>query len=317
MGDPRPSRRPLIPALHEALAPLVALSAVAGVLLPSAAYALRPYVPVMLAGQVAGVAMTITGHDLVRQRVHTRLLVGSLCLQWVAMPMVGYLLLRLAHGDLAGQGVFITSVAPAEITSALVAAVAGADAACAAALMTLSVAASCLLSPLWLGLLGPHSNGVGRGSLVVELVLSIGLPMLLGVLARERFARIAAHPRRCLDLAGVALLLVVFVGAGGARPLLFSARIGEATLLAVVLVLAGLGLGLLAIRCWHRQPAAGLAVAFPIGMREFGVATALALAVAPRAAGFGGLYGVLLMLAATLVAGVGKRRRWSGAPATI
>ncbi len=142
----------------------------------------------------------------------------------------GYLLFRASGADLAGQGAFIVAVSPAEITSALVAVLAGATTATATVLMTVSVGTGCILTPLWLALLGRHAGNVDRGSIVFELVASVALPLVVGVMIRTRSAVVARHPRRCLDLAGVSLLLVVFVGAGAARPWLLSSRAGGATL---------------------------------------------------------------------------------------
>jgi BASS family bile acid:Na+ symporter len=278
------------------------VAAAFGVGFPAAASSLRSWVPVMLAGQVAGVALTISATELAPVVRRAQPLVIALGAQWVVMPAVGYALFRLAGENLAGQGALITAISPAEITSALVAVIAGADAATAAALMTASVALGCVLTPLWLTVTWPRTTGFDLTSLVFELVLSVAVPLLVGVTLRSRVALVAAHPRRCLDLAGLSLILVVFVGAGQARPLLLSGQIGEAAGLAAALVAAGAILAAVVAVASKRPKPAALAIAFPLGMREFGIATAVALAVAPRAAGFGGLYGVLLMLASTTAA---------------
>lgn len=308
MADLRRLRRPVARALHEALVPLVAFAAVLGVALPSAAHALRPWVPVMLAGQVAGVALTIPADELAPVLRRPRVLLVALGVQWAAMPAFGYLLLRLSGGDLAGQGAFIAAVAPAEITSALVGVLAGAQAATAATLMTASVGLGCILTPIWLLALPSTGGHVDRWSLVSELVLSVAVPLLLGVALRSRSRAVARRPRRCLDLAGISLVLVVFVGAGAARPLLLSADIGEAAALALALIAWGISLGAAVGVLTPAVRSIKLAVAFPVGMREFGIATAVALAVAPGAAGFGGLYGVLLMIASATLATITRRR---------
>lgn len=298
--------RPRAPALHEALVPLVAVAAGLGVVFPDAARALRPGVPVMLAGQVLGIAVTIPFSELSPVLRRPGALFGALCLQWTAMPLIGLGLYHLAGGDRIGQGVFITAVAPAEITSALVAVVAGGAAATAATLMTTSVAFGCVLTPLWLLLL--HQAHVDPATLVSELVLSVALPLAGGVALRSHLGRLADHPRRSLDVAGVSLLLVVFVGAGYARPLFESAQLGRAVLFAAALVVAGAVIAVTFSRlvpgAWSRR----VGLAYPIWMREFGIATAVAITVAPRAGGFGGVYGVMMMLAAAATA-VAIRRK--------
>lgn len=308
MADlPRPARR-LTPALHEALIPLVALAAGLGVAFPHASHWLRPAVPVMLAGQVAGVALTVTVRQFRPVLARPVPIVAALAAQWLLFPLFGYLLLRANGADLAGQGAFIVAVSPAEITSALVAVLAGGTAATATVLMTASVGTGCVLTPLWLSLLGRHAGTVDRWSIVFELVVSVTLPLVVGVLIRSRSAMVALHPRRCLDLAGISLLLVVFVGAGAARPLLLSSRIGEAALFAVALVVWGGGLGAAVGSAIGRTRPVRLGLAFPVGMREFGIATAVALSIAPNAAGFGGLYGIIMMLSSAGVAHVLRRR---------
>lgn len=284
----------------------MAVAAGLGVVFPEAARALRPGVPVMLAGQVLGVALTIPFGDLAPVLRRPGALVGALCLQWTTLPLIGLGLYHLAGGDRIGEGAFITAIAPAEITSALVAVVAGGAAATAATLMTTSVALGCVLTPLWLLLL--HHARVDPATLVPELVLSVALPLAGGVIVRSHFARLADHPRRFLDLAGLSVLLVVFVGAGYARPLFESAQLGGAVLFAAALVVAG---ALIAAAFGRLLPGARsrrVGLAYPIGMREFGIATAVAVAVAPRAGGFGGVYGVMMMLAAAATAAAMRRK---------
>lgn len=302
----RPRRALTVPALHEALVPLVALAAVLGVVLPGVARTLRPGVPVMLAGQVAGVALTIPLAQLSPLLRRPRAVIFALVVQWTALPLLGLGLYELAGGDRVGQGAFITATSPAEITSALIAVLAGGDAVTATTLMTASVTVGCLLTPLWLLPLGQAH--LSPGLLVSELVLSVALPLTLGIAARTRYPQLGNHPRRFLDLAGLSLLLVVFVGTGYARPLFESSQLGEALLVAGALVGGGAAVGLLACRQISRSRTSRVGLAYPIAMREFGIATAVALIVAPRAGGFGGVYGVLMMLTAALTAPVVRRQ---------
>lgn len=300
------SRRITAPALHEVLVPLVVLVGGLGIAFPGAARTLRPEVPVMLAGQVLGVAMTIPVRELWPVLRRPGVLVAALAVQWTTQPMIGLCLLHLASGNRIGQGAFITASAPAEITSALVAVVAGGAAATATTLMTMSVALGCVLTPLWLILL-QHGH-VDPAVLVPELALSVTLPLVVGVTLRNRVPILSSHPGRCLDLAGLSLLLVLFVGAGYARPLLETAQLGEAVLLALVL-----GAGGASVAWAFTARALGsvpwrVSLAFPIGMREFGIATAVALTVAPQSAGFSGLYGVIMMTLAAATATALRRR---------
>jgi predicted Na+-dependent transporter len=143
---------------------------------------------------------------------------------------------------------------------------------------------------------------------VSELVVSVALPLTVGMAARTRYPQLTHHPRRCLDLAGLSLLLVVFVGTGYARPLLGSSQLWEAVLFGFALVAGGAAVGMLAGWLISPSPPVRWGLAYPIAMREFGIATAVALVVAPRAGGFGGVYGVIMMLIATVTATLLRRR---------
>lgn len=301
------------PALHELLAPLVALCAGLGVAFPEVARSLRPGVPLMLAGQVLGVALTISFGELAPVLRRPGGVLGALAAQWITLPLIGLGLYHLAGDHRVGLGAFITAASPAEITSALLAVVAGGAAATAATLMTASVAIGCLLTPLWL--LFAHDH-VDPGTLVPELLLSVALPLTGGIALRSRYPQLVAHPRRFLDLAGISLLLVVFVGAGYARPIFGSARLADAALFAALLVAGGT---VVAVAFGRFVPGSGshrLGLAFPIGMREFGIATAVAVTIAPRAAGFAGVYGVVMMVVAATTASISRRRGWSDRTAT-
>ncbi len=309
--SPRHPRR--LRALHELLAPVVALCAGLGVAFPEVARSLRPGVPLVLAGQVFGVALTVSFGALAPVLRRPGGVLGALGTQWITLPLIGLGLYHLAGDDLVGLGAFITAASPAEITSALLAVVAGGAAATAATLMTASVAMGCVLTPMWLLLAHGH---VDPGTLAPELLLSVALPLAGGVTIRSRYPELAAHRRRFLDLAGISLLLVVFVGAGYARPVLGSARLVDTALFAALLVAGG---AVVAVAFGRFVPGSGsqrLGLAFPIGMREFGISTALAVTIAPRAAGFAGVYGVIMMVVAATIASISRRRGWSGRRAT-
>ncbi len=95
---------------------------------------------------------------------------------------------------------------------------------------------------------------------------------------------------------------MVFVGAGSARATLQGDRAIEAVIICLILVLVGGALGMMTGFLLRLQRADRTAVLFPIGMREFGVATAVALVVAPRAVGIAGLYGIVIMASSAALA---------------
>jgi len=304
----------LLPVRHRLL-PWVVLAALVGVALPQSSAALSALVPVFLGGQVLGVALNLTPGEI-RSAVHHAPLVGlTLLVQWTALPGLGLALQRLAPNPTLADGILICAVAPAEITSGLMATIAGGDAALATACMAGSLALSTGLTPFWLSVgLGSRAR-VDPGSLALELILSVLLPLVLGVGVRTRFPAVARWHHVWLDLSAACLVAVVLAGTASARSVLLSTAILVMLPLVLALLLGGgaFGWGLgKALRLSRRQAAA---VGFPIGIREFGVAIAVAVAVAPRAAAVGGVYGIVMVAGAgTLATRMARRAGRAPAP---
>jgi BASS family bile acid:Na+ symporter len=301
----RVAARALHPVRHRLL-PWVVLAVGLGLAVPRASGTMVPVVPVLLAGQVMGVSLNLTPADFraAARRVH---LVGAaLLLEWTVLPGLAVLgSMAIPSRELA-SGVVICAIAPAEITSGLMAAVAGGDAALATSIMAGSLALATVLVPLWLGVALGGTARFAPLPLVGELGLSVLAPLLAGVLLRARFPRLARHRHLFLDLSAACLVLVVLAGMGPARPALFSAKLLPIVLLAGAVLLVGgvLGWGLGWTLSLPRRTAT--AVGFPVAIREFGVAIAVAVAVLPRAAVVAGVYGILM------VAGAGTVAAWLG-----
>jgi BASS family bile acid:Na+ symporter len=295
--------------VHDRLLLYVVVAAVAGTVLPERAMALSGLVPLFLAGQVGGVALTITGRQLVRAVRSPLPLVISLVLMWSAVPLIGLGLAHLSVDRTVAAGIIITAAVPAEITSPLVAILAGGVGAVAITTVVASLAVGTVLTPLWLALsLGPGVH-VDQVALITELAVSVSLPLVVAVVLRTRFDALARYGAAALDLAAISVVLVVFVAAGYARELSGWRAAAGAAVLALALQTGGYVLGWGASRALRFPRAVTRAVVFPIGMREFGIATAVALETAPSAAGVAGLYGVILMVSAPVLAGVMKPRR--------
>ena len=306
--------RILWPVRHRLLA-WVVVAALLGLAVPAATSALRWLVPVFLGGQVLGVALNLTPGEIraALRRLH---LVGlALLCQWTLVPALGLLLHLIAPTPVLSAGILICAISPAEITSGLMATIAGGDTAIATACMAGSLALSIVLTPLWLAVGLGRSAHFNPASLTAELVLSVLLPLLVGVGLRAAFPVLARWRHLFLDFSAACLVLVVLAGTASARPVLLSAAIAATfgLVLALLFGAGALGLGLgLALRLPHRQAAA---IAFPIGIREFGVAIAVSVAVMPRASAVGGVYGIVMVAAAgTLATHLGGRAERRAAP---
>ncbi|MHB1499980.1 MAG: bile acid:sodium symporter family protein [Candidatus Dormibacteria bacterium] len=308
----KPGSRPLLmrllfPIRHRLLL-WVGVAALVGLAMPQTTVMLNSLVPVFLAGQVLGLALNLTPGEM-RAAGRSLHLVGlALLCQWTLLPGLGLLLHMVAPTPVLAAGILIVAISPAEITSGLMATIAGGDTAIATACMAGSLALSIVLTPLWLSLgLGARAH-FSPVSLASELLLSVLLPLLVGVGLRARFPRLGRWRHHYLDFSAACLVLVVLAGTASARPVLLSPAIFATVGLVVALLVGGgavgLGLGSL-LHLPHRQAAA---IGFPMGIREFGVAIAVSVAVMPRASAVGGIYGIVMVAAAgTLATRLGHR----------
>jgi BASS family bile acid:Na+ symporter len=285
----------LLGPLHDRLLLYVFVAATAGVVLPDVADRLSRGVPLMLAGQVAGVALTLTFAQFVSAVRSVRVVAMALTAQWTLVPLAGIGLGRLAPDRSLADGIVILGAVPAEITSALVALLAAGSGAVAVACMAGSLAAGTVLTPVWVSVALGSDVSVDRVSLLTELALAVTLPLVAGVALRSAVPAIARQGARALDLSAACVVLVVFVSAGQAHDLVLSRSLPAALALCLALQAVAYTVGA-AVSAGLRLPATMRnAVLFPVGMREFGIAAAVAFSVAPRAAGIAGVYGAVLM----------------------
>lgn len=288
--------------LHDRLVLYAITAAALGLLLPDLAGRLSAGVPYMLAGQVLGVSLTLTAGQMGRALRRPLPLLVALAAQWTVLPLIGVALLHLSADPAVGQGLLIVAVSPAEITSALVAVLAAGSGSAAIACMAGSLCAGIVLTPLWVStVLGPGAH-VDQAALILELALAVAVPLVVGI-GLGTVLRSAPRLRpRALDLSALCVVLVVFVSAGSARSLVLSPALGACLAGCAALLAAGAALGLLVARPWRGEPHLRRALVFPVGMREFGVAAAVALSVSPRAVGVTGVYGAMLMVSAPALA---------------
>lgn len=301
--------RILHPVRHRLL-PWVLVAAAVGIAVPVVSTSIAFLVPLFLAGQVFGVAVNLTPAELRAAARRWKLVLGALAVQWTVLPGLGFLLHAIAPGHLMAAGILICAISPSEITSPLMATLAGGDAAVATTCMAGSLALSTGLVPLWLQL---GFRGAGQYSpihLASELALSVLVPLVIGVAVRSRFPAVARWRHHFLDFSASCLVLVVLAGVGQARGVLLSTEVVPVALLSAALLVGGGAAG------WGLGRVLGLghglarAVGFPVAIREFGVAIAVALAVAPPAAAVGGIYGILMVGGAgTLASRMGRRSR--------
>jgi bile acid:Na+ symporter, BASS family len=288
--------------IHDRLIGYVAAAVAAGLLLPSVANRLSGGVPYMLGGQVLGVALTLRFGQFAVVARRPLPLVLALAVQWTVLPLAAVGLFNVISDPTLRNGALIVAVAPAEISSALVALVAAGSGAVAITCMVGSLALGTVLTPLWVGtVLGPGSH-LDRPALIAELTLSVAVPLFVGVSLRTWWPGLHRLRSRALDISAACVVLIVFVSVGSARAFVLSASLLPCIGWCAVLLLIGYGVGLALAWPWRHHAQLWRALVFPVGMREFGTAAAVALAVSPGAVGVAGVYGAMPMITAPALA---------------
>jgi predicted Na+-dependent transporter len=283
-------------ALRSPLA-LVSIAAAAGLAWPSGAVADRS--DVILAVLVLAVAVTIDPARLTEARSAWRVIVAAALLP-IAVLLPVAVALGALYEDAPHDGLVALGLAPSEVATAGLVALAGGDAALALAVVTVSLVVTAVAAPVLAPLLVDSSidagDLIGRFSLVVLVPLAVGL----AVRSWRRDARLemwggmAATPV-------LALLVYAALGDLGDRSALRGALVASALFLSASGALA------LALRPLLGDLRTG---PFVFALRDFAVAAALASQFdTTGAAATPAIYGVLMLLFAAAASSVLGRAR--------
>lgn len=258
-----------------------------------------------------------------------------LALQFGPLALLALLLSRLPLDPALSVGLLVLGAAPTDVTAPAMTLLAEGDAALATVLTAASLVACTVLAP---SLLVRFAAGaaVDRAALLNELARSVLWPLAGAIALRYLLTQQALAPppnvfdgeglpapsrrsrtARAVLNAGIraaplasalAVLALVFVVAGGARAEILSRGIFAVVALCLLYNLAGYGAGWLLFRALDAPPRAVRAGVFAAGMREFGVAAAIAASIRPEAAAVAGVYGVIILVTAPLLARLLRER---------
>jgi predicted Na+-dependent transporter len=278
--------------------------------------AARQGINVLLAVLVFATAVTIEPAALRRLAGTWRPLLAALAVGVTVLPVLSWAVsLMVAAGPLR-DGVLAVGLAPCEIASVATTAMAGGEAALAAGVLIGSTVTSVAVAGPVLTLEAGRA-GVRPGGIIANLALVVALPLAAGIALRAGLppvrwvrtaARVLATARAERAASATAVLAVAALVALIAAEVRFSARYA-AVGGALVVFLAGSALVGRLLGTRSRPPAAA-AVLLTTSMRDFAIAAGLATAAfGPAAAAPLGLYGILVLVWGTAVAGVLRNRR--------
>jgi len=265
-----------------------------------------------------GMGMTLTWRDFRRVLARPGLIGIGVALQFLIMPLAA---LAAAHILTVPQellvGLVIVGCCPGGTASNLMCYLARADVALSISLTFSSTLIAVALTPLLIRLYAGASVPVPVGSMLLEMVQIVFIPVIAGLvinsLAGARLRAVhAAFP--LLSVAAIVLVIGIIVAVNRQR----IAESGPLAMAAVVLHnLLGLGCGYAAARLLRLPQAAVRTIAIEVGMQNSGLGVALALQYfSPLTALPGALFSIWHNLSGAALAWWWARRSSPGRNAT-
>ena len=271
--------------------------------------ATRQGINVLLAVLVFATAVTIEPAALRRLAAAWRPLLAALVAGVTVLPALSWAVSRMVAAGSLRDGVLALGLAPCEIASVAMTAMAGGEASLAAGALIGSTLVTVAFAGPILALEAGHA-GVSLGGIIVNLALVVALPLVVGIVLRSWVPLtkgVLSTARAERAASGVALFAVAALVALIAAEVQLSFRY-TGVVAALVAFLAGSAVTgrLLGART---RPATSAALLLTTSMRDFAIAAGLAAAAFGAAAAAPlGLYGILVLVWGTAVAGVLRRR---------
>ncbi len=292
--------------LERWFAPAVLVAGAAGLAAPRPGRFLveRHAIPSLLFLLVLASALGIESGIVGRFRGQLRRLGAVLACSTLVGIVAAWLVSRVVADPDLRHGVLALGVAPAEIATVAMAALAGADAAIAAGLLVASTAVTVVIAGPVLGLLGGSS--VDASSTIAELVVVVGIPMAAGLILRPMARR---TPSLHVLIGPASIALVLALVALVASQIHLGTAYVAVTVAIVGFVIATTAAGLLIARLV--DPVTRPAVILSVAVRDFAVASGIAYAAfGPKASGPLGIYGVVVIATgAGLIRYLGRNAR--------
>lgn len=289
------SRLPAIRVFLERWLPaLVVLASAAGLAAPAPGRFLDTHagIPLVLAVLVLTAGTSVQPAGLRQLRAGLPALALIVAVSTLILPALAWLAGHLVTNPALRHGILAAGVAPAEVATVALAALAGTDTALTALLLITSTVGTVALAGPVLALLAGATAHIGVVALMGTLALVVALPLALGIAARAHWPHATPLHTAAPTIGNPALLVLVY---------LVAAQIPHTTaylpvipaLLAYLAASAALGWALARLVAAGRRRA----VLLPVAMRDFAVAAGIADAAFghPAAAPLGA-YGILVLL---------------------
>lgn len=258
---------------------LVVVAGVAGFLVPGTFKPLAPSVPYLLGIIMFCMGLTLTPPDFASVAMRPWTVVLGIVARYVIMPGAGWLIaVALQLPPELAVGLILVGCAPSGTASNVMAFLAKGDVALSVAVASVSTLIAPIVTPLLVLFLAGSYLNIDASAMVMDIVKTVTLPVIAGLLARLLLKNLVAKllPVLLWASAVVISLIVAVVVAGSASKIVAA---GGIVFLAVVLHNTfGLGLGYLAGKIGRLDQKARRALACEVGMQNSGLAATLATA---------------------------------------
>lgn len=260
--------------------PLLVLAAgAAGLSTPDTFSGWAPNVPYLLGVVMFCMGLTMTPQDFTGVLKRPWAVALGLVAHYVIMPGLGWLIAQgLGLSPQLAAGVILVGCAPSGTASNVVTYLARGDVALSVSVATVSTVVAPLVTPPLTLLLAGEFLPVDAGSMVTDIVKTVLLPVMGGLVVRLVAGRYIARLLGVLPwLSAVTIGVIVAIVVAGSADAIRSAA--ALVLLAVVLHNGlGLALGYAAGKVGRLGAPASRAMAFEVGMQNSGLAASLAAA---------------------------------------
>ena len=291
---------------------LVLLSAIVGMIVPSAFSGVKPTVINPMLGVIMfgmGMALRIEDFRLVFSRPKD-IFIGCLA-QFTIMPLLAFALSRLfALDEALAVGVVLVGCCPGGTASNVITYLAKGDLALSVGMTATSTVLAPVLTPLLVWLLAGHTVDVDVAGMLLSILWVVILPIMAGLIVKwlwPRFTERATAYLPALSSLTICAIVLIIISANAEKLLA-----GGLIIILVVMLhnLCGLSLGYAVGRLLGMSPAKRRAVSIEVGMQNSGLASSLAtlhFAAYPMATIPGAVFSVWHNLSGAIVARIFAR----------
>lgn len=286
----------------------VLLSALGGFFLPQFAF-LSDYISWVLFVMILGLGLTLEFKEFAGvARAPWKVLIAIVA-QYSVIPLLAYALSLMIADENLAIGTLIIGAAPSEITSALMVGLANGNVVLGTTIMIVSISVSPFVMPWVLSLMSADSTSIDSIDLFRQLLLIVVAPIVIGLTIRTRFKRLQSYKNGFTSLSSTMVILLIFIVASKSGKEILDVSLIGLGLIVLTLNLLGYATGYLVARILKIPEVKSYI--FTIGMKEFGIATAVAIqffgsSVAIPAA----MYGIIMLVTAPLMTRILRDRSY-------